>query len=62
MTHHNLFNALRQAFPSDLQDTAVETFTSSGQPLNYSWKDLDERSAQMANLRQACAPALSFCR
>ena len=52
MTNHNLFIALRQAFPSQLHDIAVETSSSSGQPLNYSWQDLDARSAQMANMLQ----------
>jgi malonyl-CoA/methylmalonyl-CoA synthetase len=42
----NLFSALQAAFPSDLDATAVET--DSG--LHYSWRDIDEASAMMANL------------
>ena len=46
MTNHNLFAALRAAFPADLDDIAVET--DSG--LLYSWRDLEHGSAMMANL------------
>ncbi len=50
MTHqgpgHNLFAALREAFPADLDAVAVET--DSG--LFYSWRDLDRASAMVANL------------
>jgi len=52
MTNHNLFIALREAFPSNLQDIAVETTNSQGQSLNYTWQDLDTRSAQIANYLQ----------
>ena len=45
-TDHNLFTALRAAFPADLDSTAVET--DSG--LHYSWRDLDEATAMLANL------------
>ncbi len=44
--NHNLFAALRAAFPSDLDAAAVET--DSG--LVYSWRDLDRASAMIANL------------
>ena len=44
--NHNLFAALRAAFPSDLNATAVET----EEGLCYSWRDLDRASAMMANL------------
>ena len=44
--NHNLFAALRAAFPSDLNATAVETEDG----LCYSWRDLDRASAMMANL------------
>jgi malonyl-CoA/methylmalonyl-CoA synthetase len=42
----NLFAALRAAFPSDLNTCAVETDTG----LRYSWQDLDEATAMVANL------------
>ena len=50
MTPQNLFAALRAAFPSDLDGTAVETTAPDGTPLLYSWRDLDHASARMANL------------
>ena len=42
----NLFTALRNAFPQDLDATAVET--DQGQ--TYTWRQLDAGSAQVANL------------
>ena len=42
----NLFSALRDGFPSDLDGVAVETDTG----LNYSWRDLERASAMLANL------------
>jgi acyl-CoA synthetase (AMP-forming)/AMP-acid ligase II len=45
----NLFSALRAAFPPDLDACAVET--DSG--LLYSWRDLDEATAMVANLLQS---------
>ncbi len=42
----NLFAALRAAFPADLSACAVET--DSG--LQYSWSDLDQATAMVANL------------
>ncbi len=48
--NHNLYAALRAAFPTDLDRVAVET-ADPGQPsLRYSWRDLDRASAMMANL------------
>ena len=44
--NHNLFAALRAAFPSDLNATTVETEDG----LCYSWRDLDRASAMIANL------------
>ncbi|MCB2042794.1 MAG: AMP-binding protein, partial [Rhodoferax sp.] len=44
----NLFDALRDAFPADLDATAIETDTG----LRYSWRDLDRATAMMANLLQ----------
>ena len=49
MTQHNLFAALRKAFPKDLDAVAVETDNG----LNYSWRDLDRASAMMANLLES---------
>ena len=46
MTNHNLFAALRSAFPADLDEIAVETDNG----LLYSWRDLEHGSAMMANL------------
>ena len=50
MSQNNLFSALRAAFPSDLDSTAVETMAADGTPLFYTWRDLDRASARMANL------------
>ncbi len=50
MSQHNLFSALRAAFPSDLDSTAVETTAPDGTPLYYTWRDLDRASARIANL------------
>ncbi|QMV74711.1 malonyl-CoA synthase [Comamonas piscis] len=50
MTNDNLFCALRAAFPEDLDAIAVETTSANGEPLNYSWRDLDRMSARIANL------------
>ncbi|MFM8691162.1 MAG: malonate--CoA ligase [Limnohabitans sp.] len=45
----NLYFALRAAFPSDLDQVAVETDNE----LLYTWRDLDRATAMMANLLQA---------
>lgn len=47
----NLYAHLRQAFPADLDATAIET--DAGQ--YYSWRDLDRGSAMMANFLQSLA-------
>ncbi len=44
----NLFGALRDAFPSDLDSIAIET--GDGERLAYTWRDLDRATAMMANL------------
>ena len=51
-TNSNLFVALRQAFPADLDSTAIECgdAPSPTAPLNYSWRDLDRATAMIANL------------
>ncbi|MBI2751216.1 MAG: malonyl-CoA synthase [Burkholderiales bacterium] len=46
MKNHNLFAALRAAFPADLDAVAIETDNG----LHYSWRDLDRATAMMANL------------
>ena len=46
----NLFCALRAAFPSDLDQIAVEATSPQGEPLRYTWRDLDHASARIANL------------
>ena len=50
MSQHNLFSALRAAFPADLDSTAVEATAADGSPLLYTWRDLDHASARIANL------------
>ena len=42
----NLFSALRDAFPADLDSIAIET----GDGLFFSWRDLDRATAMLANL------------
>ena len=48
--NHNLFTALRAAFPKDLDTIAVESVITADTSLNYSWRDLDRATAMMANL------------
>mgnify|MGYP006267475197 CR=1 FL=1 len=43
---HNIYTALRAAFPSDLDVVAIETDDG----LNYTWADVDQASARIANL------------
>ena len=45
---HNLFSALRDAFPADLDSTAVDVADGNG--ARYTWRDLDRGSAMFANL------------
>ena len=49
MSNQNLFVALRNAFPADLDSTAVETDDG----LVYSWRDLDRATAMVAYLLQS---------
>ena len=49
MNNHNLFAALRSAFPANLDEVAIET--DSG--LLYSWRDLEHGTAMMANLLES---------
>ncbi|MDP2005035.1 MAG: malonyl-CoA synthase [Rubrivivax sp.] len=57
--NHNLFAALRAAFPADLDATAIET-ADSATPLFYTWRDLERGTAMLANLIDSLAlPAAS---
>ena len=47
--NHNLFTALRAAFPPDLDAVAVET----DKGLHYTWRDLERATAMLANLLQS---------
>ena len=49
MKNHNLFAALRAAFPAALDAVAIETDNG----LRYSWADLERATAMMANLLQS---------
>ena len=46
MKNHNLFAALRAAFPAGLDGAAIETDNG----LTYTWRDLERGTAMMANL------------
>jgi malonyl-CoA/methylmalonyl-CoA synthetase len=46
MDNHNLFAALRAAFPADLDSIAIETDNG----LVYTWRDLERGTAMIANL------------
>ncbi|WP_395703802.1 malonyl-CoA synthase [Aquabacterium sp.] len=50
MQNHNLFAALRAAFPADLDSTAIETADGPGAPRYYTWRDLERATAMIANL------------
>ncbi len=49
MKNQNLWVALRAAFPSDLDTTAIET-ADGPTPLRYTWRDLERGTAMLANL------------
>ena len=53
MPNSNLFTALRAAFPANLDEVAIEAASPRGEPLNYTWKDLDNASARIANMLAA---------
>jgi malonyl-CoA/methylmalonyl-CoA synthetase len=46
--NRNLFCALRDAFPHDLDRTAIET--AGGERLHYTWRDIERATAMIANL------------
>ena len=54
MTDHNLFSALRAAFPADLDATAIETADTAA-PLFYTWRDIEQSTAMLANLIDSLA-------
>jgi len=49
----NLYTALREAFPADLDTPAIETDDSP--PLAYTWRDLERATARLANLLDSLA-------
>ena len=51
--NHNLFTALRAAFPKDLDAVAIETADVGKNALYYSWRDMDRATAMLANLLQS---------
>lgn len=50
MSNHNLFARLRESFPSDLDQAAIEQIDGFGAGSVYAWRDLDRATAMMANL------------
>ncbi|WP_313295544.1 malonyl-CoA synthase [Diaphorobacter sp.] len=50
MSNTNLFSALRAAFPANLDEIAIEAASPRGEPLNYTWRDIDRASARIANM------------
>ena len=51
----NLFAALRQAFPADLDACAIEPVDGADTTRVYTWRDLDQASARIANLLDSLA-------
>ena len=51
--NHNLFTALRAAFPKDLDAVAIKTAEVGKPALYYSWRDMDRATAMLANLLQS---------
>jgi malonyl-CoA/methylmalonyl-CoA synthetase len=49
--NQNLFVALRDAFPADLDTVAIEA--GDGEPLAYTWRDLERGTAMLANLLES---------
>ena len=52
MTNNNIFAAIRNAFPGNLDAVAIEAAdSSSGATLRrFTWRELDEQTARIANL------------
>ena len=57
MKNHNLFAALRAAFPADLDRSAIETADGPARRCYYRWRDLERGTAMLANLLQSLEPA-----
>ena len=57
MNNNNLFAAIHAAFPTDLSVTAIEAADcTSGTTLKrYTWQDIDEQTARIANLLASLA-------
>ena len=51
--NQNLFVALREAFPAELDSVAIET--ADGEALAYTWRDLERGTAMLANLLESLA-------
>ncbi len=49
--NHNLYCALRENFPADLDSTAISTAGET--PLAYTWRDLERGTAMLANLLES---------
>ena len=50
MTNQNLFSALRAAFPTQLDQVAIEVADGPGAGAAYTWADLERGTAMLANL------------
>ena len=48
--NQNLFVALREGFPAELDGIAIETADGPGAPLCYTWRDLERATAMIENL------------
>ena len=48
--NHNLFAALRAAFPADLDRSAIEVADGPTAGARYTWRDLERGTAMLANL------------
>lgn len=46
----NLYTHLRAAFPADLERIAIEAWSADASRRSYSWRDLEQGSARIANL------------
>ena len=46
--NQNLFVALREGFPAELDGIAIETADGPGAPLFYTWRDIERATAMIA--------------
>jgi malonyl-CoA/methylmalonyl-CoA synthetase len=58
--NHNLYIALREGFPADPDAIAIEC--ADGEPLVYTWRDLERGTARMANLLASLEPSADIYR